>query len=75
MIASSYNTLKKNKIILSSFNLLRFAVRNRKLIQEMCLSTIWNFVQGALRKKQLLGSFVERFNGRSRKKLSFAFLA
>ena len=36
MVASSYNTLKKNENMLSSFNLLCFAVRDRILIQEMC---------------------------------------
>ena len=36
VVASSYNTLKKNKIILSSFSLLRFAVHDHQLIQEMC---------------------------------------
>ena len=71
MVASSYSTLNKNKNILSRFSLLRSAVHDRKLIQEMCflllIYYIWDFVQGALRKRQLLGSFVEHFNGRSRK--------
>ena len=49
------------------------AVHDRQLIQEMCFLLLVYYMglwTGALRKRQLLGSFVEHFNGGSLKKLS-----
>ena len=59
VVASSYNTLKKNKIILSSFSLLRFAVHDHQLIQEMCFL--------------LLVYYMGLCTGRSKKKTTVRF--
>ena len=73
-LQSSFSSLKKIKNILCILSLPRFAVHNRKLSQEMCFILpvyYTGLCTGALRKKQLLGSFVEPLNGKSRKKISY----
>ena len=70
--ASPQSTLKKIKNILTVFSLHHFAIHNRKLSQDMCLysmSIVREYAQGALRKRELLCSFVGYYDGKSRKKM------
>ena len=66
--------LKKINNILSIFSLPRFIIINSvKRCVLYCFSIIRGYVQGALRKRQLLDFFAEHFNGKSRKKIGFDF--
>ena len=76
ILQSSFSSLKKINNILRIFSLPCFAIHNRKLSQEMCFILpvyYTGLLQGALRKRQLLGSFVENFNEKSCKKMSCDF--